>query len=109
MLLDMSTASGPKLIVRLLPDLNDKLRRRLLYRGDLSSTVAEAINAVEDLEVVPLVNMGRVGEVDRTTTITLPTKTRAKLQKAAVKRGCTMNALVNTAVALWLKKGSGGD
>lgn len=104
MLLDMAITPGPKLIVRLLPDLNEKLRRRLLYRGDLSAKVADAIDAVEDLEQVELVDMSRVGELDRTTTISLPRQTRKKLQKAATKRGCPMNALVNTAVALWLKK-----
>jgi hypothetical protein len=89
-----------KLVIRLLPGLNEHLRREMRYRGDLSAMIIEAINAV-DLKRVPLVDLAsdtRLG----TTTIALPPPLHAQIKTIAKARTASMNEIVNTAIAHWL-------
>jgi hypothetical protein len=89
-----------KLVVRLLPSINEHLRREIRYRGDLSAMIIEAINTV-DLERVPLVDLAsdtRHG----TTTVALPPPLHAQIKSIAKARNASMNEIVNTAVAHWL-------
>ena len=89
-----------KLVIRLLPGINEHLRSEMRYRGDLSAMIIEAVNSV-DLKTVRLVDLAsdtRLG----TTTIALPPSVHAHLKSVAKARSASMNEMVNTAVAHWL-------
>jgi hypothetical protein len=89
-----------KLVIRLLPGVDDHLRAETRRRGDLSSMIIEAINAV-DLERVRLVDLSSETNIP-TTTVALPKSIHAALKALAKTRATSMNVLVNTAVAHWL-------
>ncbi len=89
-----------KLVIRLLPGINEHLRAEMRYRGDLSTMILEAINTV-DLETVRLVDLSTETHIP-TTTVALPTQIHAGLKTLAKSRNTSMNVLVNTAVAHWL-------
>ena len=89
-----------KLVIRLLPGLDEPLRAEMRYRGDLQSMILKAIHSV-DLGKVRLVDLDvdtRLG----TTTIGLPATVHAHLKSLAKARNTSMNVMVNTAVAHWL-------
>jgi hypothetical protein len=89
-----------KLVIRLLPGLNEHLRAEMRYRGDLQAMIIEAINSV-DLENVRLVEL--ISETRMSTTmIGLPPAIHAHLKHLAKARNASMNVIVNTAVAHWL-------
>ncbi len=89
-----------KLVIRLLPVINEHLRRELRYRGDLSAMIIEAVNSA-DLRTVRLVDLANDTRMS-TTTIALPPPLHAQIKAAAKARGASMTELVNTAVAHWL-------
>jgi hypothetical protein len=90
-----------RLLVRLLAPVNETLRQKAMYRGDLSTMVAEALDSV-DLHSVPLVYMKWGQEDFRGVTIQIPIKTRNRMVAASKKRGVSMNTLINTALVHWL-------
>jgi len=94
------TAAVRKLVIRLLPGIDDHLRAETRRRGDLSSMIIEAINAF-DLERVRLVDLSSETNIP-TTTVALPKSIHAALKALAKTRATSMNVLVNTAVAHWL-------
>jgi hypothetical protein len=87
-----------KLAVRLDEGINDALRERIRYRGDLAAMAVEALETV-DLANVALVSAERMV---RDTTISMPVKLHRKIKKIADDRGTSMNIAVNTALAHWL-------
>lgn len=89
-----------KLVIRLLPGINEHLRSEMRYRGDLSSMIIGAINSV-DLETVRLVDLASDTRLP-TTTIALTPAMHARIKTAAKARNASMNEIVNTAVAHWL-------
>lgn len=92
-------AESFKLGVRLLQPLNDGLRRRARYKGDLTKFIVEAIMEVE-LERVRLVVIDEPKIADTSIQVEKPVFVR--LSTLAKKRGTSMNVLVNTAAAHWL-------
>ena len=89
-----------KLVIRLLPGINEHLRGELRYRGDLSTMILEAISTV-DLKAVRLVDLSTETHIP-TTTVALPKPIHADLKVISKTRNTSMNVLVNTAVAYWL-------
>ena len=89
-----------KLVIRLLPGLNEHLRAEMRYRGDLQFMILEAINSV-DLENVRLVDLSSETRMS-TTTIGLSATVHAQLKNLAKVRNTSMNVMVNTAIAHWL-------
>ena len=89
-----------KLVIRLLPELNELLRAEMRYRGDLQSMILEAINSVdlENVRLVELISETRMG----TTMISMPPAIHTHLKDLAKARNTSMNVMVNTAIAHWL-------
>lgn len=90
-----------RFLVRVLAPLNETLRQKAMYRGDLSEMVAQALDSV-DLSSVPLVAMKWGQEEFRGLTIQIPIKLRDKMVTASKRRGVSMNTLINTALVHWL-------
>lgn len=90
-----------RLLVRLLAPVNETLRQKAMYRGDLSDMVAKSLESVE-LDSVPLVAIKWGQEEFRGVTIQIPMKIRDKLVAASKKRRVSMNTLINTALVHWL-------
>jgi hypothetical protein len=100
---DKAPAKRPavrKLVIRLLPGLNEHLRAEMRYRGDLQSMILEAINSVdlESVRLVELISETRMG----TTMISLSPTIHTHLKNLAKARNTSMNVMVNTAIAHWL-------
>ena len=95
------TAGLHRFLVRVLAPINEMLRQKAMYRGDLSAMVVQALESV-DLNSVPLVAMKWGQEEFRGLTIQIPAKTRDKMVAASKKRSVSMNALINTALVHWL-------
>jgi hypothetical protein len=89
-----------KLVIRLLPGIDEHLRSVMRYRGDLSAMIIEAINAV-DLKSVRLVELAAESRL-RSTTVALSPAIHDHLKSVAKARSASMNIIVNTAVAHWL-------
>jgi predicted transcriptional regulator len=89
-----------KLVIRLLPGLEEHLRAEMRYRGDLQSMIMEAINSV-DLESVRLVELASETRMSPTM-ISLQPKVHTYLKDLAKARNTSMNIMVNTAIAHWL-------
>ncbi len=96
-----STVELHRFLVRLLAPVNEKLRQKAMYRGDLSQMVAQALASV-DLQKMGLVSMKWGQEEFKGVTIQVPVKLRDKLIAASEKRDVSMNALINSALVHWL-------
>jgi hypothetical protein len=90
-----------RFLVRVLAPLNETLRQKAMYRGDLSEMVAQALESV-DLNSASLVAMKWGQEEFRGLTIQIPVKLRDKIVAASKKRGVSINTLINTALVHWL-------
>lgn len=90
-----------RFLVRLLAPVNDTLRQKAMYRGDLSQMVVDALESV-DLQAMQLVAMKWGQEDFRGITIQVPVKLRDRLLGASKKRRVSMNALINSALVHWL-------
>lgn len=88
-----------KLFLRLTADVNERLRRLLRYRGDLSRFVEEALTAL-DLTSVDL--LPAPARHTRGTTAVIRQQTSARLGTVAQVRGCSTNRLANSALHAWL-------
>lgn len=100
------------MVVRLTSDLNEWVRSRIRYQGELSELVVEALRNA-DLERVKLVELKGVSRPRysengalsvRGTTVTLPLGVQEELKKVAESRACSMNALMNSALAEALRR-----
>ena len=90
-----------RFLVRLLAPINETLRHKAMYRGDLSEMVVQALESV-DLSTVPLVAMKWGQEEFSGMTIQIPVKLRDKLVAASKRRAVSINTLINTALVHWL-------
>jgi hypothetical protein len=90
-----------RFLVRVLAPINDALRQKAMYRGDLSEMVAKALESV-DLNSIALVAMKWGEEEFRGITIQIPVKLRDRLVAASKRRTVSINTLINTALVHWL-------
>jgi len=93
--------------VRLLSALDKLLRDRPRYLGELSTSINDALLAV-DLDTVELVKLqSRQKQTGRETQVVILRRLRKRIHKVAQKRKCSMNELVNSALlAHYSKAGS---
>ena len=94
--------------VRLLSALDKLLRDKPRYLGELSTSINDALLAV-DLNTVELVNLqSRQKQTGRETQVVILQRLRKRIHQVAKKRNCSMNQLVNSAlVAYYSKTGEG--
>jgi len=94
--------------VRLLRALDKLLRDKPRYLGELSSSINDALLAV-DLNTVELVTLqSRQKQTGRETQVVILRRLRKRIHQVAHKRKCSMNQLVNSALlAYYSKTGEG--
>ena len=97
----LSDVKMHRLLVRLLTPINDTLRQKAMYRGDLSAMVTQALDST-NLNAVSLVALKWGQETYRGVTILIPPETHKKLVGASKQRDVSMNTLINTALVHWL-------
>jgi hypothetical protein len=92
--------------VRLLSVLDKLLRDKPRYLGELSTSINDALLAV-DLNTVELVTLqSRQKQTGRETQVVILRRLRKRIHQVAHKRKCSMNQLVNSALlAYYSKKG----
>ena len=82
--------------VRLLSALDKLLRDKPRYLGELSTSINDALLAV-DLNTVELVKLqSRQKQTGRETQVVILRRLRKRIQLVAHKRKCSMNQLVNS-------------
>src|ERR1700730_15612783 len=94
--------------VRLLSALDKLLRDKPRYLGELSTSINDALMAI-DLNTVELVNLqSRQKQTGRETQVVILRRLRKRIHQVAQKRKCSMNQLVNSALlAYYSKTGEG--
>ncbi len=94
--------------VRLLSALDKLLRDKPRYLGELSTSINDALLAV-DLNTVVLVNLqSRQKQTGRETQVVILRRLRKRIHQIAKKRNCSMNQLVNSALLAFYSKGGEG-
>jgi hypothetical protein len=94
--------------VRLLSALDKLLRDKPRYMGELSTSINDALLAV-DLNTVALVNLqSRQKQTGRETQVVILRRLRKRIHQIAKKRNCSMNQLVNSALLAFYSKGGEG-
>ncbi len=94
--------------VRLLSALDKLLRDKPRYMGELSTSINDALLAV-DLNTVELVNLqSRQKQTGRETQVVILRRLRKRIHGIAKKRNCSMNQLVNSALLAYYSKGGEG-
>jgi hypothetical protein len=94
--------------VRLLSSLDKLLRDKPRYMGELSTSINDALLAV-DLNTVELVNLqSRQKQTGRETQVVILRRLRKRIQQVAQKRTCSMNQLVNSALLAYYSKTGDG-
>jgi hypothetical protein len=90
--------------VRLLSALDKLLRDKPRYLGELSSSINDALLAV-DLNSVELVTLqSRQKQTGRETQVVILRRLRKRIQQVAHKRNCSMNQLLNSALLAYYSK-----
>ena len=91
--------------VRLLSSLDKLLRDKPRYMGELSTSINDALLAV-DLNTVELVTLqSRQKQTGRETQVVILNRLRKRIHQVAKKRNCSMNQLVNSALLAFYSKG----
>jgi hypothetical protein len=91
--------------VRLLSALDKLLRDKPRYIGELSTSINDALLAV-DLNTVELVTLqSRQKQTGRETQVVILNRLRKRIHQVAKKRNCSMNQLVNSALLAFYSKG----
>jgi hypothetical protein len=91
--------------VRLLSSLDKLLRDKPRYMGELSTSINDALLAV-DLNTVELVTLqSRQKQTGRETQVVILNRLRKRIHEIAKKRNCSMNQLVNSALLAFYSKG----
>jgi hypothetical protein len=94
--------------VRLLSALDKLLRDKPRYMGELSTSINDALLAV-DLNTVALVTLqSRQKQTGRETQVVILRRLRKRIHKIAKKRNCSMNQLVNSALLAYYSKTGAG-
>src|SRR5258708_2122262 len=90
--------------VRLLSALDKLLRDKPRYLGELSTSINDALLAV-DLNTVDLVTLqSRQKQTGRETQVVILRRLRKRIHQVAHKRKCSMNQLVNSALLAYYSK-----
>src|SRR5712691_5117739 len=90
--------------VRLLSALDKLLRDKPRYLGELSTSINDALLAV-DLNSVGLVTLqSRQKQTGRETQVVILRRLRRRIHQVAHKRKCSMNQLVNSALLAYYSK-----
>ena len=90
--------------VRLLSALDKLLRDKPRYLGELSTSINDALLAV-DLNSVELVNLqSRQKQTGRETQVVILRRLRKRIHQVAQKRKCSMNQLVNSALLTYYSR-----
>jgi hypothetical protein len=90
--------------VRLLSALDKLLRDKPRYLGELSTSINDALLAV-DLNTVELVTLqSRQKQTGRETQVVILRRLRKRIHQVAHKRRCSMNQLVNSALLAYYSK-----
>jgi hypothetical protein len=90
--------------VRLLSALDKLLRDKPRYLGELSTSINDALLAV-DLDTVELVTIqSRRKQIGRETQVVILRRLRKRIHQVAHKRECSMNQLVNSALLAYYSK-----
>jgi len=90
--------------VRLLSSLDKLLRDKPRYLGELSTSINDALLAV-DLNTVELVTLqSRQKQTGRETQVVILNRLRKRIHGIAKKRNCSMNQLVNSALLTYYSK-----
>src|SRR5712675_3237131 len=94
--------------VRLLSSLDKLLRDKPRFMGELSTSINDALLAV-NLNTVKLVTLqSRQKQTGRETQVVILNRLRKRIHEIAKKRNCSMNQLVNSALlAYYSKTGEG--
>jgi hypothetical protein len=91
--------------VRLLSSLDKLLRDKPRFMGELSTSINDALLAV-DLNSVELVTLqSRQKQTGRETQVVILNRLRKRIHQVAKKRNCSMNQLVNSALLAYYSKG----
>jgi hypothetical protein len=94
--------------VRLLSALDKLLRDKPRYLGELSTSINNALLAV-DLNTVGLVTLqSRQKQTGRETQVVILRRLRKRIHQVAKKRNCSMNQLVNSALLAYYSKNGEG-
>ena len=94
--------------VRLLSALDKLLRDKPRYLGELSTSINDALLAV-DLNTVGLVTLqSRQKQTGRETQVVILRRLRKRIHQVAKKRNCSMNQLVNSALLAYYSKNGEG-
>jgi hypothetical protein len=94
--------------VRLLSVLDELLRDKPRYLGELSTSINDALLAV-DLNTVELVTLqSRQKQTGRETQVVILNRLRKRIHQVAKKRNCSMNQLVNSALLAYYSKSGEG-
>ncbi|MGC2466606.1 MAG: hypothetical protein WA517_15530 [Candidatus Acidiferrum sp.] len=94
--------------VRLLSALDKLLRDKPRYLGELSTSINDALLAV-DLNTIELVNLqSRQKQTGRETQVVILRRLRKRIHQVAQKRKCSMNELVNSALLAYCSKAAEG-
>jgi hypothetical protein len=94
--------------VRLLSSLDELLRDKPRYLGELSTSINDALLAV-DLNMVELVKLqSRQKQTGRETQVVILNRLRKRIHQVAKKRNCSMNQLVNSALLAYYSKSGEG-
>src|SRR6202790_1122012 len=94
--------------VRLLSALDKLLRDKPRYMGELSTSINDALLAV-DLNTVGLVTLqSRQKQTGRETQVVILRRLRKRIHQVAKKRNCSMNQLVNSALLAYYSKTGAG-
>ncbi len=90
--------------VRLLSTLDKLLRDKPRYMGELSTSINDALLAV-NLNTVELVELqSRQKQTGRETQVVILRRLRKHIHQVAKKRNCSMNQLVNSALLAYYSK-----
>jgi len=90
--------------VRLLSSLDKLLRDKPRFMGELSTSINDALLAV-DLNTVELVTLqSRQKQTGRETQVVILNRLRKRIHQVAKKRNCSMNQLVNSALLAYYSK-----
>jgi hypothetical protein len=94
--------------VRLLSVLDELLRDKPRYLGELSTSINDGLLAV-DLNTVELVTLqSRQKQTGRETQVVILNRLRKRIHEIAKKRNCSMNQLVNSALLAYYSKSGEG-
>ena len=95
--------------VRLLSALDKLLRDKPRYMGELSTSINDALLAV-NLNTVKLVTLqSRQKQTGRETQVVILNRLRKRIRQVAKKRNCSMNQLVNSALLAYYSKNGEGE